>query len=613
MALCDNEQAALTVPKRHFRDTKAGATQTGPRVPIATGLRKAFAEGYDATSFRADLMAGIVVGIVALPLSMALAIATGVPPQHGLYTAIVAGSLVALLGGSRYQVTGPTAAFVVILAPIAAKHGLHGLLTAGFLAGILLILMGFARLGRFIQFIPHPVTTGFTAGIATVIATLQLKDAFGLKLAESPESFIERLEAYWAARGTVSLAEVGIAAATLALLLLVPKVTRKIPAPLVAISIVAASVTALRMVLPELSVDTIGSRFQTTIGDKVYAGIPPVPPTPMLPWGDHPITLSYLRELLPSALAIAMLGAIESLLSAVIADGMTGDQHDPNAELIALGAGNVVAPFFGGIAATGALARTATNVRAGARSPIAAAMHAVIVTASILLLAPLVAYVPMASLAALLLLVAWNMSEMRHFQHILKVAPRSDVVVLLTCYFLTVIFDMVIAVTVGVVLAAILFMRRMAELTATELHAPGKKDSLAQKLPNGVALYRIDGPLFFGAAQQAMSALGAIRSNVRVIILDLSNVPTIDATGLVALESALERLNRQKRFLVLAGPLPAPQYVFEKANLDEHHENVIVAKSLESALEIARDIVRLNPDWAAMASGATPIPGPTSA
>src|SRR5690606_3580538 len=308
------------------------------------------------------------------------------------------------------------------------------------------------------------------AGIATVIATLQLKDAFGLKLAESPESFIERLEAYWAARGTVSLAEVGIAAATLALLLLVPKVTRKIPAPLVAISIVAASVTAPRMVLPELSVDTIGSRFQTTIGDKVYAGIPPVPPTPMLPWGDHPITLSYLRELLPSALAIAMLGAIESLLSAVIADGMTGDQHDPNAELIALGAGNVVAPFIGGIAATGALARTATNVRAGASAPIPAAMHDVIVTASILPMAPLVAYVPMASLAALLLLVAWNMSEMRHFQYILKVAPRSDVVVLLTCYFLTVIFDMVIAVTVGVVLAAILFMRRMAELTAFELH-----------------------------------------------------------------------------------------------------------------------------------------------
>ena len=579
---------------------------------MGTGLRTALAQGYDASSFRADLLAGIVVGIVALPLSMALAIATGVPPQHGLYTAIIAGSLVALLGGSRFQVTGPTAAFVVILAPIAAKHGLHGLLTAGFLAGLLLILMGFARLGRFIQFIPHPVTTGFTAGIATVIATLQLKDAFGLTLAEAPEGFIERLEAYWAARGTASLTEATVAATTLALLLLVPKVTRKIPAPLIALTVVASAVAALRAFVPELSVDTIGSRFQTTIAGKTFAGIPPVPPTPMLPWGDHALSLGYLRELMPSALAIAMLGAIESLLSAVIADGMTGDQHDPNAELIALGAGNVVAPFFGGIAATGALARTATNVRAGARSPIAAVVHAVVVAASILLLAPLVAYVPMASLAALLLLVAWNMSELRHFRHILKVAPRSDVVVLLTCYFLTVIFDMVIAVSVGVVLAAILFMRRMAELTATELHAPGKKNALEQELPPGVAVYRIDGPLFFGAAQQAMSALGAIRSNVRVIVLDLSSVPTIDATGLVALESALERLNRQKRFLILAGPLPAPQYVFEKANLDEHHENVIVAKSLDSALAIANDIVHLDPDWAALASGATPLPSRTA-
>lgn len=577
---------------------------------MGTGLRTALAQGYDASSLRADLLAGIVVGIVALPLSMALAIATGVPPQHGLYTAIVAGSLVALLGGSRFQVTGPTAAFIVILAPIAAKHGLHGLLTAGLMAGVLLVLMGLARLGRLIQFIPHPVTTGFTAGIATVIAVLQLKDAFGLTLAEVPDAFVARLEAYWAARGTASLAEILTAAATLALLLVVPKLTKKIPAPLIALGVVAAGVALLRTVLPELDVDTIGNRFQTTIGDKTYAGIPPVPPKPMLPWGEQTISLGYLRELLPSALAIALLGAIESLLSAVIADGMTGDEHDPNAELIALGAGNVVAPFFGGIAATGALARTATNVRAGARSPISAVVHAVVVAASILLLAPLVAYVPMASLAALLLLVAWNMSELHHFRNILKVAPRSDVVVLLTCYFLTVIFDMVIAVSVGVVLAAILFMRRMAELTATEMHAPGKKTDLARTLPRGVALYRIDGPLFFGAAQKAMSALSSIHSGVRVIVLDLSSVPAIDATGLVALESVLERLNLQKRFLVLAGPLPAPQSVFEKANLDEHHENVILAKSVQDALAIAGDLVRLDPDWAAMASGATPLPAP---
>lgn len=578
------------------------ASNDAPAIPIGVALRTSLSRGYDKEAFRSDLLAGIVVGIVALPLSMALAIATGVPPQHGLYTAIVGGGLVALLGGSRFQVTGPTAAFIVILAPIAAKHGLHGLLTAGLLAGVLLVVMGIAKLGRFIQFIPHPVTTGFTAGIATVIATLQLKDALGLVVPKVPEHFSEKVEAFWAARHTASLTEVLIAASTLALLLAVPRLTKRIPAPLIAIGIVSTIVALARHWVPGLEVATIGSRFQTTIGDTTIAGIPPVPPTPMLPWGDHSLTLGYLRELLPSAFAIAMLGAIESLLSAVIADGMTGKKHDPNAELVALGVGNIAAPFFGGIAATGALARTATNVRAGARTPLAAVTHAVVVLLSILLLAPLVAYVPMASLAALLLLVAWNMSEVRHFRHILKVAPRSDIVVLLTCYLLTVVFDMVISVSVGVVLAAILFMRRMAELTASELHGPGEEIEVGQALPKGVALYGIEGPLFFGAAQNAMSALEAIGDDVRIVVLDLGRVPAIDATGLVALESSLERLNRQKKFVILAGPLPEPRVVFDKAKLDKHHENIVVATSLDAAIEMSADLVALNPGWA------TPMP-----
>lgn len=578
------------------------------RVPVGVALRSALARGYDSTSLRADLLAGLVVGIVALPLSMALAIATGVPPQHGLYTAIVGGVVIALLGGSRFQVTGTTATFIVILAPIAAKYGLSGLLMTGLLAGLLLIGMGLARLGRFIQFIPHPVTTGFTAGIATIIAALQIKDAFGLDISTLPVDFFGQLSAYWQAKGTVSPIEIGIAALTFALLIFIPKLTKRLPAPLVAIGAVALLVAAAQWLLPELSVATLGSRFQTTVGDKTFSGIPSVAPRPMLPWEGQPLSIAYIRELMPSAFAIAMLGAIESLLSAVIADGMTGDKHDPNAELVALGAGNMVIPFFGGIAASGVLARTATNVRSGARSPFAAVAHSAVVLSAVILFAPLIAYVPMASLAALLLIVAWNMSEVRHFRHILRVAPRGDVLILLACYLLTVIFDMVVAVTAGVLLAAILFMRRMAELTAIEVHAPGEPTDLAKTLPKGVAVYSIEGPLFFGAAQNAMSALEAIGADVRVVILDLANVPVIDATGLVALESSLERLNRQKRFLILAGPLPEPRSIFDKANLDEHHDNALVAESLDKAMKMASDLIVLNPGWAAGAAGMTPFP-----
>ena len=289
------------------------------RLPFAVALRRAFTGGYDREAFGADLFAGAVVGIVALPLSMALAIAVGVPPQHGLYTAIVAGTVAALTGGSKFQVTGPTAAFVVVLAPIVSRFGLSGLLTAGLMAGLLLVGMGAARLGRLVEFIPHPVTTAFTAGIATVIATLQLKDVLGLHVARMPERFPQKVAAMWAARGTAALPELGVAAATLTLLVLAPRLTRRVPGPLVAIGAVALAVWALGV-----PVDTLGTRFHTTIGGHEIAGIPPLPPTPGLPWGDGPLTFRLIEKLLPSAFVIAMLGAIESLLSAVVADGMTG-------------------------------------------------------------------------------------------------------------------------------------------------------------------------------------------------------------------------------------------------------------------------------------------------
>ncbi len=460
------------LPIPHRKSSLAPIPPSRLELPIAVALRRSFAQGYTLSRLKHDALAGVVVGIVALPLSMALAIAVGVAPQHGLYTAIVAGAVVALMGGSKHQVTGPTAAFIVILAPITSKYGFSGLLTAGLMAGVLLVAMGALRLGRLIEFIPYPVTTGFTAGIATVIATLQVKDVLGLPIAKQPDGYFEKLGAIWEARQGASLVELGIAAATLALLLLWPRVTRAVPAPLVAIVIVSACVTALSRLLPSLHIATIGSRFHTTIGGHEYAGIPPLPPLPILPWGGHgAMSFAKIRELLSPALAIAVLGAIESLLSAVIADAMTGKKHEPNAELVGLGFGNLVAPFFGGIAATGALARTATNIRAGATSPIAAVVHSFTVLAAVLVAAPLVAYVPMAALAALLLLVAWNMCDINHFTHMVRVAPRHDVAVLLTCFVLTVAFDMVVAIGVGVVLAALLFMKRMSELTSSRVLA----------------------------------------------------------------------------------------------------------------------------------------------
>ncbi len=567
----------------------------------AGALRSVLREGYTRADLRSDVLAGIVVGIVALPLAMALAIAVGVAPQHGLYTAIVAGIVVAALGGSRVQVTGPTAAFIVILAPIYTRFGMAGLLIAGVMGGLILIAMGLGRLGQFIEFIPHPVTTGFTAGIAVVIATLQIKDVFGLRLTRSPETFFDRIAAMWQARSSASAAEVGIAVATMALLLALPRVTKRVPAPLIAIPFVAVLAAALNHFFPAHAVDTIASRFHATVGDHVIRGVPPLPPLPVLPWNmpgpnGRPLELSFavVRELLSGAFAIAMLGGIESLLSAVIADAMAGTKHDPDAELLALGIGNVVTPFFGGIPATGAIARTATNIRAGARSPIASMVHALTVLVAVLALAPLIGYLPMAGLAALLLLVAWNMSEVKHFGHILRVAPRSDALVLITCFALTVVFDMVVAVSVGVVLAALLFMRRMAEITHARLTGDGEGDHAAAGIPpelaNKVAIYDIAGPLFFGAAQKAMGSLAAIASRLKVLIIRLDRVPVMDATGLVALESAIATLTKNGCVTVLAGPQRQPAVVIGRARLTDRFR-LVIRPDLPSALATARELV----------------------
>ncbi len=558
---------------------------------LGFGLRSRLREGYTAADFRADAMAGLVVGIVALPLSMALATAIDAPPQYGLYTAIVAGIIVALLGGTRFQVTGPTAAFVVILLPIVHEHGLGGLLVAGFMAGVILVLMGVARFGRFMSFIPHPVTTGFTAGIGLVIALLQLKDALGVTPAGRPEGVVAYLEALWHAREAVNGWDVGVCAVTLAMLVLIPRVVKKIPAPLLALTAAAVLAVLLDHLVTGFEVATIGSKFQVEIDGETIRGIPPLPPLPVWPWEmggaegrDFVLDFALIRALMPAAFAIAMLGAIESLMSAVIADGMAGTKHDPNSELIALGVANMICPFFGGIAATGALARTATNIRAGARSPLSVVVHSLFILTSTIALAPLVAYLPMAALAALLLIVAKNMSEARHFVRLVRIAPRSDVIVLLTCFGLTVLFDMVVAVSVGVMLAALLFMRRMAVLTKVTLDT---ELTTKHDLPPGVRLYEIAGPMFFGAANVALGTLETIGAEARVVIIDMRHVPVVDATGLVALESIVARFRTSQRKTILSGLQPGVADAFDRAGIKRVPGRVAFAPDVETAISMA--------------------------
>lgn len=532
------------------------------RLPsIATGLRGVFKEGYSGADLRQDLLAGITLGTIAVPLSMALAIAVGVPPQHGLYTAIIAGAVIALAGGSRFNVSGPTAAFVVILLPIVQKYGIGGLLLATLMAGAILVAMGLGRLGRLISFVPYPVVLGFTTGIAVVIATLQVPDFLGLVVRHSGEHFSEHLIHIVGSLGQLDPLEFGVGLFTLAVLLGWPRLRTAIPAPLVGLA-AAAAVGALinqGAWFQEFNVATIASRFTWSLDGVSGTGIPPVLPQFAWPWNlpgpdGQPLVLSFalVQELLAPAFAIAMLGAIESLLCAVVADGLTRTRHDPNAELIGQGLGNMLAPLFGGITATAAIARTATNIRSGARSPIAAVIHALVVLLTLVALAGLLGQVPMAALAALLLVTAWNMSEVRHFMHTLRSAPAGDVAILLVCFALTVLFDMVLAVGVGIGLAAALFIRRMALLSTSERVDP-QRDSFAAQLPAEVALYDVNGALFFGAAERALSSLWLVDRRLRLVILDMRDVPSIDATAMHALQSVVDDLQRHGVGLIMVG------------------------------------------------------------
>lgn len=571
----------------------------GPGLSPAIALRRALSQGYGLRDLRSDLVAGVIVGVIALPLSMAFGIAAGVPPQHGLYTAIIAGALIALLGGSRVQVSGPTAAFVVILAPISATHGLGGLVVATMMAGMMLVLMALARLGRLIQFVPHPVTTGFTAGIAVVIASLQLADFAGLALPRQPDNFFARLAVVYEAIPHLRVGDLVVGLLTMATLLVWPRVSHRVPAPIVALPIGALAAICLHAAQPEWSVATIADRYTYTIGDVTGHGIPGSLPVPAAPWtlpgpDGRPLefSLDLVRSLLSSAFAIAVLGAIVSLLSAVVADGVTGGKHDPNAELFAQGVGNIVGPLFGCIAATGAVARTATGARSGARSPLAAVFHSIFVLLAMVLLAPTLGHLPMASLAALLLIVAWNMADAKHFFHLIRTGPSSDVVVLLTCFALTIIFDMTVSVAAGVVLAALLFMKRMADLSTVRLVGVSGAEHPAT-LPAGVLMYEIAGPLFFGAAQRAMSALKVTGDGVRVVLIDMRSVPVMDATGLVNLESALDRIRRLGAFVVLGGVQQQPLHTIGRAGWGSHHAWLTVTADFQHALQVARERAEL--------------------
>lgn len=562
------------------------------RVPLFAALRDSFRQGYSLSSLRSDVLAGITVGIIAIPLAMALAIAVGVAPQHGLYTGIVGGLIIAICGGSRFNISGPTAAFVVILLPITQQYGLGGLLLVTLMAGLILLALGLGRMGNLIQFVPYPVVMGFTAGIGIVIATLQIKDFFGLQNIGQHSNYIEQLQALAGALPSISAGDTLVGIATLATLILWPRLTRRVPGHLVAL--LAGSLLGLLLITLQIPVATLGARFSYEVDGVLHAGIPPFAPQWVLPWrfpgaDGQPLLVNFelLRQLLPSAMAVAMLGAIESLLCALVADGMANTRHDPNAELLGQGLGNLVVPFFGGITATAAIARTATSVRSGARSPIAAVVHALVMLLAVVLLARLFAWLPMASLAAMLLMVAWNMSEAPRVVHLLRVGPRQDVLVLLICLLLTVLFDMVLAVGVGLLLASALFIRRMAELSGGGAQ-PRQHDRALADLPDSVALYRIQGPLFFAAADKALEAISRFDNEVRYMVIDMRAVPSMDMSALVLFDKALSELAQRGIAVYLLGVKAQIRLKLKRAGIGASRDMRIFVATPELAAKMIR-------------------------
>lgn len=555
------------------------AQRARDKAPLIPSLVTSLRNGYSLSLLGKDISAGITVGVVALPLALAFAIASGLSPQQGLYTAVVAGFFMAFFSGSRFPVSGPTGAFVVIIYNIVSRHGYEGLVLTTLMAGVLLILFGLLRLGTLVKFIPYPVTTGFTSGIALLIFSSQMKDFFGLPLADTPPEFLDKWGAYAKNALDFSLATVGISLFTLGIILLVRRKIPKIPAPVVGVFLATLIVWLFTM-----PVDTIGSRF----------GVMPTG----LPSFSLPTDVSFerIRLLLPDALTIALLAGIESLLACVVADGMTGDRHNSNMELVAQGIGNIAAVFFGGFAATGAIARTATNVRAGAQSSIAAIVHSAFLVAVLLWFLPIIEFVPLAALAAVLVVVAYDMSDLRTVRHMFH-GPKSDWSVMLLTFALTVVFDLTVAVYMGVVVASLLFMRRMGELTQICTCAPDDKSVAAdipvsgKDVPDGVQVFSINGPLFFGVADRFQSVLEAMENPPKVFILYLHNTPSIDMTGIHALESFLAR--RIEGCHILLADMQAPaRRTLEKVGIVRAVGEEHIFPTLAAALAQARELVK---------------------
>jgi len=547
---------------------------------------RVFREGYTAPVFFKDLTAGIIVGIVALPLAIAFAIASGVTPEQGLYTAIVGGFVISALGGSRVQIGGPTGAFVVIVYSIVQKYGYDGLAIATMMAGVLLIVMGAVKMGTVIKYIPYPVTVGFTGGIALIIAAGQFKDFLGLRMESLPAEFLGKMSSYASHLGTVTPAAAGIGLLTLVLVVFWPRVTHRVPGSLIAIFATTAIVH-----LAGLTVETIGSRF---------GAVSSAAPSFRLP----DIVWSKLPELVSPAITIALLGGIESLLSAVVADGMTGRRHQSNMELIAQGIANLASPLFGGIPATGAIARTATNIKNGAQTPVAGIIHAVTLLLIMLFFGKWAALIPMATLAGILLVVAYNMSEWHLFVKLFR-STKSDVTVLLTTFLLTVLVDLTVAIQAGIVLAALLFMRRMADearvgyitsmLDEEEEAAGAGEEAKRRTVPKGVEVFEVNGPFFFGAADKFKYTLSLIQKKPKVLILRLESVLSLDATGLRALEDVLGQTSREGTKLILTGIHAQPEQVMARSGFLDQVGIENTTDNIDAALAIARRIVERHP------------------
>lgn len=536
-------------------------------------------EGYTREKFFRDLAAGVIVGIVALPLSIALAIASGVRPEQGLYTAIVAGFLISALGGSRVQIGGPTGAFVVLVFEIVRQHGYDGLAIATIMAGGLLVLMGISGLGRVIRFIPYPVTVGFTSGIALLIFSTQVPDAFGLTTTEWPEGIVQRWAAYLSHLAEFSVWPAAICGVSILVTVYGSRLFRAVPGSLVAIVATAAAVQ-----LFSLPVETIGTKL---------GAVPSTLPMPQLPTVD----LAQMHALLSPALSIALLAGIESLLSAVVADGMIGGKHRTDMELVAQGVANVASPLFGGIPATGAIARTATNVKSGGRTPVAGMIHALTLLVILVFAGDWAALIPMPALAGILMVVAYNMSERHLFVKIFR-STRSDIAVLLTTFSLTLLADLTVAIQVGVVLASLLFMMRMSEtMQAGYITGPSEEDGtegedtrglFAGKLPEGVEVFEINGPFFFGAADRFKDALREIARKPKVLILRMRHVPVMDSTGLRALEDVVDKTMREGTIVILSGLQSQPRDLLDRSGLLERIGKGNEAPDIQRAIDIAR-------------------------